>query len=114
MSHRLPPCDHDGCPPTHCKRVAHSLRQLEGKDIKPNLKRKPEPPIGGSLEPVGSGRCCDCCTVLTAANRTNRDNVLGNPICDRCRDERWGDFMADEQTSNDRGQARREKQETTE
>ena len=27
MSRELPPCDHDECPPTHCKRPAHSLHR---------------------------------------------------------------------------------------
>src|SRR5690349_2865238 len=30
---RLPPCDHDECPRSHCKRVAHSLQRMVGRHI---------------------------------------------------------------------------------
>lgn len=29
MSSKLPPCDHDDCPPTHCKRQPFSSRMCE-------------------------------------------------------------------------------------
>ena len=54
------------------------------------------------MEPVGSETCFDCGVTLTAANRTNRDNALDananpRPICDGCCEERWKNFMREDE-----------------
>ena len=64
----------------------------------------PETQSGGSMEPVGSETCFDCGVTLTAANRTNRDNALDadenpRPICDDCCEERWKNFMREDEQS---------------
>lgn len=74
MSRKLPPCDHDECPPTHCKRPG-SLDASNGSIL-------PCPFCGGRGSPfIGVGgsewiRCSECAATSQKAWRRetyNRD-----------------------------------------